>query len=669
MERIGVFVCHCGTNIAGTVDVAKVAEEVGKMPEVVYSTNYTYMCSSAGQKMIEDHIKEDKLTGVVLCSCSPRMHEKTFRSCAARAGLNQFKVEIANIREQTSWVGKNIEENTEKAIALAKAAVAKTVLNTPLTEGETPVTKRALVIGGGIAGITAALDIADAGFPVDIVEKKVTVGGKMAMLDKTFPTLDCASCIVTPKMTEVSQNPNIRILSYSEVVGVKGYIGNFTIDIKRHARYVDETKCTGCGACIEVCPNKKVPNDFNLNLDNKKAIYIPFAQAVPKVATIDANYCLHQKAAKNGKDACGFCQKACGVGAIDFNMQDEVITEKYGTIIVATGYNPIELTKFDEYAYSQSPDVVSSLEFERLCNASGPTSGHLKRPSDGKEPKNIVFVQCVGSRCAADATKGHEYCSKICCMYTAKHAILTRDHYPDTNVWVFYIDVRTPGKLFDEFYRRAVEQYGVHYIKGQVGKVTPLSDGTLDVQGSDLILNKQVHIKADMVVLAASIEADKSARPLATMLTTSMDNNDFFLEAHAKLRPVESPTAGIFLAGCCQGPKDIPETVAQSSGAAAKAICLLVKDSLKTNPCTAHPNENLCNGCGQCVNVCPYGAISYVDKDFRGPNRTTITRHVSQVNTAMCQGCGACTVACPSGAMDLHGFSNSQILAEVDAVL
>ena len=670
MERIGVFVCHCGTNIAGTVDVAKVAEELGKVNGVVFSTHYTYMCSSAGQKMIEDKIHELNLTGVVLCSCSPRMHEKTFRSCAERAGLNAYKVEVANIREQCSWVMKEMEDATEKAIALGKAAIAKTILDTPLIEGETPMTKRALVIGGGIAGITAALDIADAGFPVDIVEKDYTVGGKMARLDKTFPTLDCASCIVTPKMTEVSQNSNIRILSYSEVAAVKGYIGNFEVDIKRHPRFVDEVKCTGCGACMEACPNKKVPNAFNLNLDNCKAINIPFAQAVPKVAAINEGYCLHMKGMKNGKDnVCGFCEKACAAGAIDFNQKETTLTEKYGAIIVATGYNPIPLDKFDEYAYNQSPDVVSSLEFERLCNASGPTNGHLLRPSDGKEPKEIVFIQCVGSRCSADSEKGHEYCSKICCMYTAKHAILTRDHYPDTNITVFYIDVRTPGKLFDEFYRRAVEQYGVHYIKGQVGKVTPLSDGTLDVQGSDLILNRQVHIKADMVVLAASIEADKTARPLATMLTTSMDNNDFFLEAHAKLRPVESPTAGIFLAGCCQGPKDIPETVAQSSGAAAKAICLLVKDKLKNNPCTANPNENACNGCGQCANVCPYGAISYVEKDFRGPNRTTITRRVSQVNKAMCHGCGACTVACPSGAMDLLGFSNKQILAEVDSVL
>ena len=668
MEKIGVFVCHCGTNIAGTVDVAKVAEELGKVNGVAFSTHYTYMCSSAGQQMIEDHIKSDHLTGVVLCSCSPRMHEKTFRACAERAGLNPYKVEIANIREQDSWVIKDMPTATEKAIALGKAAVAKAILDTPLTEGETPVTKRALVIGGSIAGITAALDIADAGFPVDIVETKPTIGGKMAMLDKTFPTLDCASCIVTPKMTEVSQNANIRILSYSEVVGMKGYVGNFTAQIKRKARFVDETKCTGCGLCTEKCPMKKVPNDFNLNLNTKTAVYIPFAQAIPKVATIDPNYCLHIKGEKEGKNVCGLCEKVCGVGAINYHAKDEVIEEKYGAIVVATGYNPIDLKPFDEFAYAQSKDVVSSLEFERLCNAAGPTNGVLLRPSDGKPPKTLVFIQCVGSRCSADAKKGHEYCSKVCCMYTAKHAILTRDHYPDTTCYVFYIDVRTPGKNFDEFYRRAVEQYGVHYIKGMVGKVTPNADGTLDVQGSDLIMDKQVHIKADMVVLAASIEADKSARPLATMLTTSMDNNDFFLEAHAKLRPVESPTAGIFLAGCCQGPKDIPETVAQSSGAAAKAICLLVKDKLKNNPCIAHPDEDMCNGCGQCENVCPYGAITYVEKDFRGPNRTTIRRRVSQVNAAMCQGCGACTVACPSGAMDLNGFSNKQIMAEVDAV-
>ena len=669
MERIGVFVCHCGTNIAGTVDVAKVAEELGKVPGVVYSTHYTYMCSSAGQAMIEERIKEDKLTGVVLCSCSPRMHEKTFRACAERAGLNPYKVEVANIREQCSWVMKDMADATTKAVALGKAAIAKSILDTPLTPGETPMTKRALVIGGGIAGITAALDIAEAGFPVDLVEKKPTVGGKMAMLDKTFPTLDCASCIVTPRMTEVGQNPNIRILSYSEVTGVTGYIGNFTVDIKRKARYVDETKCTGCGECTEKCPMKKVPNDFNLNLNNKTAVYIPFAQAVPKIATIDANYCLHMKALANGKDnVCGMCQKVCGAGAINFNAKDEVITEKYGAIVVATGYNMIDLKPYAELGYGLSKDVVSSLEYERLMNASGPTGGHLLRPSDGVAPKKIVFIQCVGSRCSAEG-KGNQYCSKVCCMYTAKQTILTRDHWPDTECYVFYIDVRTPGKQFDEFYRRAVEQYGVHYIKGMVGKVTPQSNGKLDVQGSDLILNKQVHIEADMVVLAGSLEADETARPLATMLTTSMDNDDFFLEAHVKLRPVESPTAGIFLAGACLGPKDIPETVAQSSGAAAKAICLLVKDKLQNNPCTAKPDENACNGCGQCANVCPYGAISYVDKDFRGPNRTTITRHVSQVNSAMCQGCGACTVACPSGAMDLQGFSNKQILAEVDSVL
>ena len=662
MQRVGVFVCWCGSNIAGTVDVHAVSEALKNEPGVVFSTNYQYMCSQAGQDMIKEAVKEHNLTGIVVCSCSPRMHEATFRKTAAAAGLNPYMVEIANIREQCSWVHKDMPIGTEKAIILGKAAIAKVNLNAPLTPGESPVTKRALVIGGGIAGIQTALDIADAGFEVDIVEKKPTIGGKMAQLDKTFPTLDCAACILTPKMVDVAQHEKIRIFSYSEVSEIKGFVGNFDVTIKKNARYVKEDVCTGCGACVEKCPMKKVPNEFNLGMDNRRAIYIPFAQAVPKVATIDPNAC---NMLKNGK--CGVCAKVCTAGAIDYTQKDEYITEKYGAIVVATGFNPISMDKFDEFAYNQSKDVITSLEFERLTNAAGPTAGHLERPSDGKSPKTIVFVQCVGSRCEACAEKGKEYCSKICCMYTAKHAMLVRDKYPDTEVYVFYIDVRTPGKNFDEFYRRAVEEYGVKYVKGMVGKVTPEGD-KLKVQASDLLDNKQLHIDADLVVLAAAIEPDKSARPLATMLTASMDTNDFFTEAHPKLRPVESPTAGVFLSGACQGPKDIPETVSQAGAAASKVIGLLAKDKLTGNPCIAHSNELMCNGCSSCERVCPYGAITYQDKEFRMPDRTTKVRRVASVNPAVCQGCGACTVACPSGAMDLNGFANNQIMAEVDAI-
>ncbi len=661
MQRIGVFVCHCGTNIAGTVDVKTVAETLGREPSVVYSIDYTYMCSESGQNLIKDAIRDYKLTGVVVCSCSPRMHENTFRKAAAAAGLNPYMVEIANIREQCSWIHKDIQEGTEKAIVLGRAAIAKVQLNAPLIAGESPVIKRALVIGGGIAGIQTALDIADAGFEVDIVEKKPTIGGKMTQLDKTFPTLDCAACILTPKMVECAQNELINIYSYSEVDAVSGFVGNFSVKIRKKARFVDETKCTGCGLCTEKCPVKKVPNEFNLGMDNRRAVYIPFAQAVPKVATIDADYC---NMLKNGK--CGVCAKVCTAGAIDYKQTDEIVERQYGAIVVATGFEPIKVDKYDEYAYSQSKDVITSLEFERITNAAGPTAGKLLRPSDGKHPHTIVFIQCVGSRCTPE--KGKSYCSKICCMYTAKHAMLTREKYPDTDVYVFYIDVRTPGKNFDEFYRRATEEYGVHYIKGAVGKVNPKSDGTLEVQASDLIMNEQLHINADLVVLAAAIEPDKTARPLATMLTASMDTNDFFTEAHPKLRPVESPTAGIFLSGACQGPKDIPETVSQAGAAAAKVIGLLAKNKLTCNPCVAHSDELLCNGCSSCANVCPYGAITYSEKEFRMPDRTTKMRRVASVNPAVCQGCGACTVTCPSGAMDLHGFSNRQIMAEVDAI-
>ena len=661
MQRIGVFVCWCGSNIAATVDVQAVAEAMKREPGVVYAANYQYMCSEGGQKLISDAIHEYNLTGVVICSCSPRMHEATFRKTAQRAGLNPYMVEIANIREHCSWIHKDKAEATEKAIILARTAVAKVQLNAPLTPGESPVTKRALVIGGGIAGIQTALDIADAGFEVDIVEKTPTIGGRMAQLDKTFPTLDCAACILTPKMVDAAQNEKIDLLTYSEVESVSGFVGNFTVKIRKKARYVDSTKCTGCGACTEKCPSRKGLNEFNMGLNTRGAIYIPFAQAIPNVATIDPTQCLKLKSGK-----CGLCEKICSAKAIDYTQKDEIIERQYGAIVAATGFKPIDASKYDEYGYSDNPDVVTSLEFERLMNAAGPNKGVLLRPSDKQHPHDIVFIQCVGSRC--DDHRGKSYCSKICCMYTAKHAMLIRDKYPDTDVYVFYIDVRTPGKNFDEFYRRAVEEYGVHYIKGMVGKVAPQPDGKLRVQASDLIAGEQLKIDADMVVLAAAIEPDKTARSLATMLTASMDTNDFFTEAHPKLRPVESPTAGIYLSGVCQGPKDIPETVSQAGAAASKVIGLLAKDKLTCNPCVAHSDEMLCNGCSSCEKVCPYGAITYSDKEFRGPNRTTLIRRVASVNEAVCQGCGACTVACPSGAMDLKGFSNRQIMAEVDAI-
>ena len=627
---------------------------------VFHAEDYPYMCSEAGQSRIAAAIREKGLTGIVVCSCSPRMHETTFRKAAEKAGINPYLVEIANIREHCSWIHKDMEEATRKAVILMRAAVAKVHLDAPLSAGESRVIKRALVIGGGIAGIQTALDIADAGYKVDIVEKSPSIGGRMSQLDKTFPTLDCSACILTPKMVEAAAHENITIHTYSEVEKVSGFVGNFTVDIRKKARYVDLNKCTGCGVCQEKCPSKKTLNEFNRGLNTRTAIYTPFAQAIPNVPVIDTASCIKMKTGK-----CGICEKFCQAGAIDYTQTDEIVTEQYGAIVVATGFDTIKLDKYGEYAYNESKDVITSLELERIMNAAGPTGGHLERLSDGKAPKEIVFIQCVGSRCAD--SRGKPYCSKICCMYTAKHAMLIRDKYPNTNVTVFYIDVRTPGKNFDEFYRRAVEDYGVNYIKGQVGKVAPQSDGSLLVQGVDLLENKQILKKADMVVLATAIEPNPDVRKIATMLTASIDTNSFLTEAHPKLRPVESPTAGVFLSGVCQGPKDIPETVAQAGAAAVKVIGLLAKDKLKTNPCTAKPDELRCNGCSQCANVCPYGAISYENRQVND-HGIREERRVAVVNSALCQGCGACTVTCPSGAMDLQGFSNRQIIAEVDAI-
>ena len=657
MKRIGVFICWCGSNIAATVDIEKTVAAAQKMSGVVYADHNKYTCSELGQAMIKDAIKEHKLDRVVIGACSPRMHENTFRKTVEAAGLNPFYLEIANIREQCSWVHKDKETATDKAISLVRTAVAKAARNEALFASEMPIERRALVIGGGIAGIQAALDIAETGFEVDLVEREPSIGGRMAQLDKTFPTLDCSACILTPKMVDVSQHEKVNLITYSEVEKVEGYVGNFTVTIRNKARSVDMSKCTGCGDCMAKCPSK-VDSEFEIGLVKRRAIYTPFPQAVPNKPAIDRANCRWFISGK-----CKVCQKVCPAGAIDYEMEDQLVTNQYGAIVVATGFDTHKLDNYGEYAYKKHPDVITSLEFERLLNASGPTGGKILRPSDGKPPKNVAFIQCVGSR---DKAKGNPYCAKICCMYTAKHAILLSEKVPGSKAFVFYIDVRTPGKDYEEFYNRAYEEYGASYIKGNVSKVFP--DGEkLIVRSVDALSGALVELVVDMVVLATSVDARHDAKDLAQKLSITTNAHKFFNEAHPKLRPVDTQTAGIFLAGVCQGPKDIPETVAQASAAAVKVAALLNKPNLMSNPSVAEVNQKLCSGDMSCMAVCPYGAISEkVIEERKG--REMVKRKIADVNTALCQGCGACTVACRPGAINLKGFTNDQILAEVDAI-
>ena len=465
MSRIGVFVCHCGENIARTVDCAKVAETLKDHPGVAFAEDYKYMCSDPGQALIKKAIEEHNLTGVVIAACSPHMHEKTFRRAADQAGLNPFMCEMANIREHCSWIHEDKDEATAKAIDLGRTIIEKVKHNRPLETIKIPVTKRALVIGGGIAGIQAALDIADGGHEVILVEKEASIGGHMSQLSETFPTLDCSQCILTPRMVEAYQHPNIKLHTWSEVEKVDGYIGNFEVTIRKKARSVDEDLCNGCGDCFGACPAKKIPSEFEAGLGNRTAIYVPFPQAVPNIPVIDRENCTLFKGRRKGlaKDACGKCKETCLKGAIDYDTEDTFVTEEVGAIVVATGYKlydigrdqPEGLKGYGEYGYGEVPDVIDGLQFERLASASGPTAGAIRRPSDGKEPKTVVFVHCVGSR---DPEKGMSYCSKICCMYIAKHAMLYKHKVHDGHAVVFYMDIRAAGKGYDEFSRRAIEE-------------------------------------------------------------------------------------------------------------------------------------------------------------------------------------------------------------------
>lgn len=649
--KIGVFICHCGSNIAATVDVKKVAEAAGRMSDVAYSVDAMYTCSEPGQQAIEAAIKEHGLNGVVVASCSPRMHEPTFRRTVERAGLNRYMFEMANIREHVSWIGRDKELNTVKATDLVRMAVEKLRLNRVLIPKKIPATRKVLVVGGGVAGIQAALDCAEAGLDVALVEREPSIGGKMSKLDKTFPTVDCSSCILGPRMVDVAQHERIELFAYSEVDSVSGYVGNFEVTIRKKAAYVDWDKCTGCGACTEKCPSKKSFDRFNEGMGATTAINIPFPQAIPKKAAITAGECRQLQGKK-----CGVCAKFCPTGAINYEQQDEFITLKVGAIVAATGYDLMDWKVYGEYGAGRYPDVITSLQYERMLSASGPYGGHIKRPSNGEEPKNIVFIQCVGSR---DVSVGRPYCSGFCCMYTAKQAIMTRDHIPDSKSYVFYMDIRSPGKGYDEFTRRAQEEYGAQYVRGRVSQIYPKGD-KLIVRGADTLLGAQVEVEADLVVLAVGAGAAHEAPQLAEKLRISYDSYGFFMEGHPKLKPVETNTAGVFLAGSCQGLKDIPSSVSQGSAAAAKVLGLLSRDMLESDPQTALVEIKRCIGCGKCINVCPFGAIR--EADIRGQAK-------AEVLEAVCQGCGLCNATCPQGAIQLSHATDNQILAEVEALL
>jgi heterodisulfide reductase subunit A len=664
MSKIGVFVCHCGENISATVDCAKVAETAGKYDGVAFSVDYKYMCSDPGQSLIKSAIAEKGLTGVVVASCSPRMHEPTFRKACAEAGLNPFMCEMANLREHCSWVHEKGEATTEKAIDLVRILVEKVKYNHELTSIKVPVTKTALVIGGGIAGIQASLDIANTGHKVILIEKDPSIGGHMSQLSETFPTLDCSQCILTPRMVEVAQHSNITLYTYSELESLEGFIGNFKARIRRKSKSIDEKLCTGCGQCTTKCPVKKIPSEFNEGLGKRTAIYVPFPQAVPNKPVIDRKNCTYYI-----KGKCKVCEIVCPTGAIRFDQEDQIMEVEVGAIVIATGFTVKQPDFFPEYGYGKYADVITGLQFERLASASGPTLGEIRRPSDGKIPEKIVFLACAGSR---DPAKGIPYCSKICCMYIAKHAMLYQHKVHGGKSYVFYMDIRAGGKQYEEFVRRAIEDDGVNYVRGRVSRIYE-KNGKLIVNGVDTLLNAMpVEIEADMVVLATAGVANEGAEELAQKLHISYDPYKFFAEAHPKLKPVETNTAGIFLAGACQAPRDIPESVAMASGAAVKVAGLFSQDELTREPIIAVVNRQAppvyssCVGCFLCVSACPYQAIER--EEIKNRNGEVI-KSVAKVNPGLCQGCGTCVAFCRTKSIDIQGYTHEQVYTEVMALL
>jgi len=641
MTRIGVYVCHCGGNISDTVDVEEVAQFASHLPDVVVVRSISHMCSESGQKAIIDDVREYKLDRVVVAACSPQFQGSTFEKALVKAGLNPSMVEMANIREQSAWPHyETPEEATEKAKVLTAMAVERIRRTKPVEREAIKIGKNVLVIGGGIAGIQASLDLANAGFNVFLVEEKPSIGGHMAQLSRTFPTEDCASCILSPKMADVADHPNIHLLTYTEILDISGSVGNFKVRLKQKPRYVDPSKCTACGECEKVCP-VSVPDEFNLGMTKRKAIYLPSPTAVPHAHVIDENACLGIVPLR-----CGLCEQACEANAINYDDTPKYINLDIDTIIVATGFEIFDASKKPQYGYGRFQNVITALELERLIVEAA--EGHFIRPIG----KDIAFIQCVGSR---DKQVGNLYCSRICCMYATKLASLLKRADPSRDVYIFYTDLRAYGKGFEEYYRRA-QELGVKFIRGRPGELQedPETKKVI-VRVEDTLTRKIIEKKFDLVVLSVGLVPSKGTLKIAEMLKLPRSSDGFLKEAHPKFRPVDTPIEGVFVAGTAQGPKDIPDTVAQASAAAARAMAIMNKGELELSPIKAIVYEEKCDGCGECIEACPVDAIKLNGK--------------ARINAAICKGCGACISSCPRDAIDLKIFSNDEIMAEIEAAV
>ncbi|XEO78372.1 H(2):CoB-CoM heterodisulfide,ferredoxin reductase subunit A [Candidatus Lokiarchaeum ossiferum] len=647
--KIGVYICHCGLNIGGVINVDLLVEFVKTLPFVSVARQYKFFCSEVGQNMIKSDIQDDLVNRVVVAACSPRMHEPTFRQVLASARLNPYYFVQANIREHATWVHMyDVPGATRIAKDHLRMQIGKAAALKALYPQKVKVLPSCLVIGAGISGIFSALELAIQGYQVYLVERDLSIGGHMAQLDKTFPTMDCSACILTPKMVEISRNPQVKILSYSEVEKIDGYVGNFRVTIRQKAHYVNQEKCTGCGACVQYCP-VSIGNEFDLGMNARKAIYIPFPQAVPGKYTIDLNHCIH----------CGICSRpdVCEPGAINFDDNDNILELDVGTVIVTTGYDVINPQYLHNYGYGKYENVINGLQMERLLSSTGPTLGKPARPSDNKAPHSIAWIQCVGSR---DTRAGcHPYCSRVCCLYAIKQARQYKEKHPEAEIYIFYIDIRAFGKGYEEFYESASRDYRIKFIRGRVSELAENpKNKSIIIRGEDTLFGKPLEIQVDMVVLSVGLESRYDAEQLSTQLTIQRSADGFFLEAHPKLRPVDSLTEGIFMAGAAQGPKDIPDAVAQAKAAAASAASLMAQQEIEVEPYYSFVETGLCSGCRSCIEQCPFGAISF---------NQSINK--AEINSIKCKGCGTCVSTCPSNAITQNHFSTPQLMAIINSIL